>query len=151
MQLNIPPMTAEYRDRLKLYGHGEEYAQAAWDCKHAVDQLWSDAAGQHILDECHRKGYLKKPLKFKMWFDGYVVGQTPDGNRYIVIGSYGPYKRFILNGICKNSRKGCAMQYSFNGQAGRGSKQVAHIAEQDFVEFPEVNAKFEHFQKLPLN
>lgn len=146
IELNIPPVTPQYREHLMRQGKSSEFIEAAWKYGHSCDMRRSEQAAQAILDYCHDQGYVM-PLTFEQWHDGNIVARNEIGLRFLVIGSW-TGSRYILRGILKKRRGSKSFKYSFNGQAGTGAIQVVHIAEQDAAHFPQFEEISKEYDQL---
>lgn len=139
--MTFPPVTPEYTQRLQAKGYNHQQIETAWNYAHACHELHNATNGQVILDYCHQHGYAPKTT-FTKWHDGYVLGKDDKNRRILVIGSFLNGK-FVLRGTIRAKSHFKSMGFFCNGQASTNSIQLAHIAEQDNVPFPE----FEQLQK----
>jgi hypothetical protein len=143
IEIKIPPIPKEYAD--KFPNRDESFITALWNLNIATRAKTEAPTGQAILNYCHQQGYTK-PLEFVQWYNGNVVANDQHRTRFLVVGSWTGAK-YVLRSILKKRQGAKSFQYSLNGQAGNGAIQVAYIAEEDSVHFPQI----EEIEKNYLN
>lgn len=94
-------------------------------------------AAEMIVAYLLEKEYISKPLGSLLWQNGRLNAKDENGFRYVIIGRY-VHNGFLLNGVVRSRTRRSRLRFYSNGQASEGALQVAHIAEQDIVPFPEI-------------
>jgi hypothetical protein len=129
------PFSENHKAMLREQGYTEDEMKIVELRCHVYDAMTSLEAAQTILKKV--SGLVGYELTFDRWNDGYIFCKNVRKVMHVLIGSWhqGVY---VLNGLVKQQRRGQRYTFLCNGQPGVNAVQVAHWAERERVNFPEV-------------
>jgi hypothetical protein len=147
------PLTPEPRVSENLMLMGYEEADIPTVMRH--EAMWktfpqSEEVGKAIVALCNEK--LKKPLTFTGWHEGNVRARDDQYREHLIIGGWkgtfssGVY--FARGVVRRRDQFGRTFRFLINGQASKGSVQVAYWGEEDPFSFPDVQRFYEEYNRV---